>query len=415
MNTIIFLKANRRIQHFLWIVVLLFGLLPITQAQTEGTSHSVGYAILIQGSSTNHKGWEAYHKTLNRVYQRLLDRGFTTDNIRYFDYDDSQPQIDIISEIQTAIETWAINKIKGYPAPLYIIMVDHGNPKQFFLGNESITPAELHIWLENLESGLRKIAQEQPRVIVIGACYSGSFIPELSKPGRVIVTSAAANELSYKGLTEQDNIRSGEFFIEEFFNQLWRGYSLTTAFEKATASTDRFTRRDLSTDTKNRYLDNATQHPLLDDNGDEKGEHVLSIEGDGLKAASLFLGANFVNAFEESADIIEVTPPLYLSESETSAVLFLKANHPNQVESSQIAIRPPSKILDDQKGTEQIGIDLETQFLTYNSATDHFEIQYHDFVESGKYEIFYLIREQDTQYISLMPVPITRVVLIILS
>jgi len=407
-----FQNANPHIQHLLWIVVLLLGLLPITQAQ--GTTHSAGYAIIIQGSSINHKGEDAYNKTLNRVYQRLLDRGFTTDDIRYFNYDDSQDNVYAIPSIEgikSTIETWAVNKINHSPAPLYIIMVDHGNPKQFFLGKDNITPAVLNTWLNKLEIGLNEIAKNPPRIIiVIGACYSGSFIPKLSRNGRVIVTSAAANERSYKGLTEQDNTRqdntrSGEFFIEEFFNQLWHGYSLTTAFEKATTSTDIFTRCDSSTNTANPYLDNAMQHPLLDDNGDGKGEHALLIDGDGQKAISIFLGASsdFQTAvLDEYADIIEITPPLYLSESETSAVLFLKANHPHKVDSAQIAIRSPSKILDTQEGSEQIGIDLDTQILNYNSTTDYFEIEYHDFTESGKYEIFYLIREQDTQYISLL-------------
>ena len=152
-----FQNANPHIQHLLWIVVLLLGLLPITQAQ--GTTHSAGYAIIIQGSSINHKGEDAYNKTLNRVYQRLLDRGFTTDDIRYFNYDDSQDNVYAIPSIEgikSTIETWAVNKINHSPAPLYIIMVDHGNPKQFFLGKDNITPAVLNTWLNKLEIGLAK-------------------------------------------------------------------------------------------------------------------------------------------------------------------------------------------------------------------------------------------------------------------
>ena len=411
MNPNISVKNNLHIQNFLWTVVLFFGLFPIAQAQIEDTTYPVGYAILIQGSLTNHKGSEAYNKTLNRVYRRLLDRGFIPDNIRYFNFGDNQDSVYIIpseiaikKDIKNSIETWAVDKINTLPAPLYIIMVDHGNPDQFFLYDEDIKASELKDWLEELEGNLFANAQEQPRIIVIGSCYSGSFIDELSKSGRIIVTSAAPNELSYKGLQELDGIRSGEFFIEEFFNQLWRGYSLTAAFEKATTTTDIFTRRDLlSSNTTNKYLDNAMQHPLLDDNGDGKGEHALSIGGDGQIANSIFLGVD-LKAHTDVADIVEVTPPVYLEENEDSAQLFLKVNDPKKVGFAQIAIRPSSKTLEKQGSFGQISIDLETLPLTYNNDKNQFEVEYDKFTteSGGKYEICYLIRDKETQYISLM-------------
>jgi hypothetical protein len=59
----------------------------------------------------------------------------------------------------------------------------------------------------------------------------------LSKAGRTIITSAAGDEVSYMGPYEDDDIRSGEFFLE-------RGDTVTEAFTRATDKTEVFTRRN---------------------------------------------------------------------------------------------------------------------------------------------------------------------------
>ena len=376
-----------------------------SENQTVLVGSSAGYAIIVQGKLTNEEGMAAYDKTLNRVYNRLIDRGFRKEDIRYFNYDDTQAGVYSVpnqAAIQSALETWVSEKLNAVPAPLYLIMVDHGSRDTFYLGDETITPTELNQWLNTLESQLNNTAQLEPRSVIIGACYSGSFIPALSKAGRTIITSATAWEVSYKGLKEDDGIRSGEFFIEELFQQLWRGASLKAAFEQTTQRTEMFTRSGhISANKANPFLDDAVQHPLLDDNGDSVGSNVLLTDGDGQKAASIFLGAGLdfqTNA--NAADIIAVNPTIYLSDSETRALLFLIVNDPDLVDPAIIEIRPPSKILMAQDSTEQIDIDLENRFLEYNAATGRFEIDYNDFTESGRYEIFYTVRDVDSGEIS---------------
>ena len=45
-------------------------------------------------------------------------------------------------EIKHSIETWAKNRLNGSPAPLYLILVDHGSPSEFLLDKEVLTPTE---------------------------------------------------------------------------------------------------------------------------------------------------------------------------------------------------------------------------------------------------------------------------------
>ncbi len=91
----------------------------------------------------------------------------------------------------------------------------------------------------------------KPSVVVLGMCYSGSFLLETavddgnnsSPVDRVVIASAAENEESYKGTEESDGIRVGEFFLEEFVKEAGRGASLKAAFEYATEQTEIFTRK----------------------------------------------------------------------------------------------------------------------------------------------------------------------------
>ncbi|NJO17066.1 MAG: hypothetical protein HC877_15395 [Thioploca sp.] len=226
-----------------------------SEPQTVLVSALAGYALLIQGRDAQGSGEAAYNKSFNRVYRKLKYRGFLDEHIEYLSYE-TKPETDIIidarpdkARIQTALQTLQ-TLLNNDPAPLFIVMLDHGDTNgQFYLDNgdgETIMPTELNTWLTTLEQGLNSQAKAQPRVIIIGACYSGNFIPTLSQSGRVIVTSTAVGEESYKGPKEPDEVRSGEYFIEALFAPLGQGDSLASAFDLATYGTESFTRKTIT-------------------------------------------------------------------------------------------------------------------------------------------------------------------------
>ena len=213
---------------------------------------SAGYAVLIEGKIANEEGLGSHNKTANRIYEKLKARGFEDDNIYYFNYDLGQTGVDAIpslAAVQSVIQTWAKARMNGLPAPLYLIMVDHGSPNSFHINNEIITPTLLSTWLSTLESGLTADALLEKRVVIMGSCYSGTFIAPLSEApgagnaGRLIITSAAPDEVSYKGPQEGDGVRSGEYFLEEFFTQLERGQTIREAFIDATTKTRLYTQK----------------------------------------------------------------------------------------------------------------------------------------------------------------------------
>jgi len=82
------------------------------------------------------------------------------------------------------------------PANLYIVLVDHGNEDTFYIEPDIITDSELNEWLTELEN---TPGWDQEIILKLGFCFSGSFIDELSKPNRIIISSAGSCGLGMLG------------------------------------------------------------------------------------------------------------------------------------------------------------------------------------------------------------------------
>jgi 6-phosphogluconolactonase (cycloisomerase 2 family) len=381
-----------------------------------------GHALLIQGRLLDDPdGLKTHNKSLNRVYRRLKARGFDDENIEYLNYntDQSAFEIDVDAEPSHANIEAAFQRIQqrmnADPGPLYIIMVDHGGVEGHFYLDEGeqeyISPKDLDGWLDKLEAGLTPLAKQQERVSIIGACYSGSYIPTLSAKGRVIVTSTTETEESYKGPTEPDKVRSGEFFIEALFAEFGKGKSLKTAFEIATQHTEMLTRIGGNAPVHPDFEDASAQHPLLDDDANQKGSNVFwSDSREGAKAKHIYLGIGpkfNLNPFNfdpyhpnNPLMILAVTPTQYLSATQSGYPLFAEVNHAHKVAGNQIVvtIRAPSVTLSTD-GTEQTGqleIDgLQRITLTADSRRK-FTGYFNGFTEPGQYEILYFANDSET-------------------
>ncbi|MFA6245189.1 MAG: hypothetical protein WC655_29870, partial [Candidatus Hydrogenedentales bacterium] len=189
-----------------------------------------GYAIIAVGQlDATAEGLEEHQLTADNVYRALRDRGFADEDIYYLRRGPQQPAADIFvddispskADLQAAIQGWAPAQMNNAAAPLVVVLLDHGAPDQFFMfdgvatNNEHVvTPGELDGYLTTLEGALNTAARTKPLTLVYGACHSGSFIPALSGPNRIVVTSTSAEEKSHRGpaLTE-GGVRGGELFV----------------------------------------------------------------------------------------------------------------------------------------------------------------------------------------------------------
>jgi hypothetical protein len=413
-----------------------------SQPQILLVGTSAGYAVIVEGKADNNEGLESHHKTGKRIYQTLLERGFAEQNIFYFSYyyndpdlalsdanDDGTPDrlqlgvgMDSLpskAEIQSVLQDQLAPLVAFNPAPIYLVMVDHGaSDHRFLLGSEDISPTDLNNWLTDLESDLNILepdALNEPRAVILGYCYSGGFVDELSAANRLIISSAAANEESYKGPLESDGVRVGEYFLEELFQELGKGNTFKQAFIEATDKTETYTRSGgASANSENAYLDDAEQHPLLDDNGNGQGSNVLdSGSEDGQLADLLVLGTgpNYdTNSLENPAEVSAVTETGFLSNAQSNSDLWLKANDNGQVSQAYVEIREPLTTLSSTgTGTEQLSADFTKRILLVpgqndgsgvNPYDDRFYIDADGLTEPGKYEIFYYVEDVETGNIS---------------
>jgi len=391
---------------------------PETDSYSSSTSQrmsvevleSAGYAIIVQGKVSNGEGLASHQKTSDFVYNQFISRGLLDVNddedlndIQYFSYAspgesgytyiDNAPSKALVKE---SITFWAKNKMNAHPGTLYIVMVDHGLENQFLMDDEVITSSELAAWQDTLQNELSGPAQGKGIVTILGFCYSGSFIDELSGANRIIITSAAENEFSYKGPLDEDNIREGEYFISEFFKKIALGRTIRECFEVATVLTEKFT-SDLSNYSVNGppYYDNSPQHPLLDDNADGKGSNSLdSTNSDGFFSSNKVIGvSNLTSNDSGDVELEAVTETKFLGYDETPSDPFLWAQvkYDKRLLSLWVEIKKPSYSINTQPGSGQKEVTLS------KIPTDTFEWNGSDlashFDEPGIYQIFYFAKD----------------------
>jgi hypothetical protein len=394
---------------------------------TVYVSEFSGYAIIAVGSVATKDGLKDHTLAANNIYSHLIRRGFAlveedreTDPLDYIKYfnpsgelqpgeDDYEAnKIDYTWALQDALTKWAPEKMKAIPGPLFIILIDHGSPDKFYLTEgQEVTAGTFKIWLDILQNKLDAEGIDQPVIIILGACYSGSFIDDLSDPdrNRIIIASSAENEPSYQGpLDPYSGNRDGEFFTSVLFNGLGAGYDLKTAFEIAVEQTEEHTFSG-EEGVPGPWFDGAKQHPLLDDNGDGQGINSFSPgkdgadqKEDGAKSLEIVMGRGESKSLMlTGAGTIPVTPPA-LDFSVSQATLWAKAADTEDTE-VWAEIRKPDMVLK-QEGVNQQIVDLKTAKLEWIPEKECYEGVYKSFTDPGKYTIFFYAREKTAGIIS---------------
>jgi outer membrane protein assembly factor BamB len=250
-----------------------------------------GYFIIVAGNRRDNELLSAINYGCNQVYRILRNVGFSSDSIYYLnqpecgyqDLDgDGENDIDAwasTTNLRWAIETWAKGCV-GPTQPLFLYLFDHGGSDVFCIDDPDLLYSnQLAAWLDYVGN-----FTGAPICVIYAACHSGSFIDELSRTGRVIVTSSQANEYSKTGPNGL-----WEAFSIPFWNQIRSGHSIGVSFDYAYSS------------VAPRWFWQywwpwswlwPPQTPLLDDNGDMVGHGgPLPNAGDGYVANNFKIGA----------------------------------------------------------------------------------------------------------------------------
>ena len=374
---------------------------------------SRGYAILVQGAVAGGDGMRAHRNTVHFVRDVLEKSG-------KFRNDSTNPEDDDIFEVfvnpsgsgfkkqlRHAIETWARDKLLAIPAPLYVLLVNHGevNGEEdggvFHLHPDNLRPEELDEMLFELENNFpeNSLVIEEPIIVVLGMCFSGSFMEALSRPGRIIISASAFNERSIQGPAidpaPERRLQQGEYFVYLLFRELSAGLSLADSFNTSRNAirgiTSRFnlSKKGIPAPFQD---DVKGQHPLMDDDGDGVASQMASLTiGDGVEAAKVVLRASDVSEGRRSSvrpdpteipQISRVNPSIFLdpdtvfpdpSASDDRLILWAEVNEiPTSAKTFPmfVEIKKPGNFRENAKNDETLQADLAEELNCRAMAFD---------------------------------------------
>jgi hypothetical protein len=117
---------------------------------------------------------------------------------------------------------WAADQAND--GPLYLYLMDHGykNGTLQIDNNQVLTATQLDAMLDQFEE-----ASGRTSVVVLEACYSGSFVAKLADADRMIITSSNAEQFSF--FSPDGAVSFGQFFS----NRLMTGETWADAFDNA--------------------------------------------------------------------------------------------------------------------------------------------------------------------------------------
>lgn len=232
-----------------------------------------GCCIIVAGDRAGDQIAQINYET-NYIYKIFQDAGYSNDEIYLMHQPQYNPQdvnddgindVDnnsTVANLRWAIESWAKYRVSPNN-PLFLILDDHGSNNFFCINDlENLNASNLAAWIDTLENDTDTSVH-----VIYSACRSGSFINELSRSGRIIITSCLSGQSSYC----QPN--GFESFFWFFWNSIKSGHSIMTCFNDASA-----------------HMITVEQVPLLDDNGDGIGHWAcIPNNGDGYLAENTYI------------------------------------------------------------------------------------------------------------------------------
>ncbi|NJN68737.1 MAG: hypothetical protein HC884_19560, partial [Chloroflexaceae bacterium] len=326
------------------------------------------------------------HHVTTSVYQLFQRKGYDDDHIRYLatdrtlpgiTADDPQPTRD---NLKKAITTWARERIcPGLPLTLYLM--DHGSRSHGFYLDEPnqqrVSPADLDAWLDELESACPEVTVN----VIIEACYAGTFIREVSQPGRVVIASTSDAWSAYAS-------RHGAFFSDQLIVALGQGSSLYAAFQEGASAV--------------RQAGYRSQTPWLDDNGNG----IPNEAGDGQEAQHR--GFTFAGSFDEEWPpyIEQVESPVTVEMEERRGDIRARVLDNGQVDDVWAVVYDPT-YQPPAPGDELVEESLPTIKLLPQSE-GWYSAAYTGFNQAGTYRI--VVHAVDDAKVEALPVEVAVVV-----
>ena len=251
------------------------------------TAFAADHVLIIGGAAGEKSFYDTFWNATSRFHQLLTDDyGYTPEQITFLFEDmgaaEASGIVDTESKREQVLAAFDQLAETVQPSDRFLLfMLGHASrtgrgDMKFNLRGRDITEAEYITLINSIPA--------EHQILIFGFPYSGKLVPQLSKPGRVIITSSSPNE----GYSLQAGF--GNVFVDAFFsaaNDTNRDgdISLLEAFLSLQTRTKAFYEKDSNV---------QSEHPHLDDNGDRDATRNLTIvreeTDDGSLAEKTFLG-----------------------------------------------------------------------------------------------------------------------------
>lgn len=197
-----------------------------------GSTGDKGIAIIINGAggifergSAEDRIAQAAHSISTRIIKNLTASGFSLGDIYYtgpddLNIDNHSGTDDIVRHPAESLgkwneaAQWAKERLSmNTDSQLYIIMIGHAEPDNFMIKPYS---SHLSMRANEINTFIESITTTHPTYIFIDTCYSGSFVDNLQKEGRLIITSSQEDQVT---IMNNSGIPSFSFLLWKYILQ----------------------------------------------------------------------------------------------------------------------------------------------------------------------------------------------------
>ncbi len=188
------------------VATVLFGLLLALAASfgPAGAARAGGVfddwaAVVIAGDFHAHSGAdsEAFDNARRDVSQALIDAGFQPGHMHEFSVrPERYPSEHLMLSEPGLIGVKLADLATQARGGCLVYFTSHGSPAGVVVGPRLLSPAGLSQLVDNA-------CGERPTVVIISACFSGVFVPPLSRSDRMVLTAARPDRSSF-GCGESD-------------------------------------------------------------------------------------------------------------------------------------------------------------------------------------------------------------------
>lgn len=149
-------------------------------------------AIVVAGDWRSHDGdpSEAFDNARRDVGRALLSAGFQAQNLREFSVRPNRyrprPDKSDIDGVYEALGALSARAADG----CLVYFSSHGGPEGVVVADQLLAPSVLGAMLD-------QACGRRPTIVVLSACFSGVFVPQIAAPNRMVLTAARADRSSF--------------------------------------------------------------------------------------------------------------------------------------------------------------------------------------------------------------------------